>query len=78
MRYLLDTNIVSSLYADPFGPAAERASRSDATELGTSIIVAAELRYGYVKKNSKRLEHLIETTLGSLTVVGWDGPADMA
>jgi len=78
MRYLLDTNIVSSLYADPHGSAAERAAGCQAAELGTSIIVAAELRYGYIKKGSKRLERLIETTLASLAIASWDEPADLA
>jgi tRNA(fMet)-specific endonuclease VapC len=46
MRYLLDTNVVSDLVRDPQGKVAQRIRKVGEGEVCTSIIVAAELRYG--------------------------------
>ena len=55
MRFLLDTNIVSNLIRDPQGRIAERIKIVGEQEICTSIVVAAELRYGAAKKASTRL-----------------------
>jgi tRNA(fMet)-specific endonuclease VapC len=55
MRYLLDTNIVSDLVRNPQGRVAERIRKVGEAQVCTSIIVAAELRYGAAKKGSPRL-----------------------
>jgi tRNA(fMet)-specific endonuclease VapC len=78
MKYLLDTNIVSALYKFPTSSVAERVAGLAVGELGTSIIVAAELRFGYVKLASPRLERLIEETLASFEIAPWESPADFA
>ena len=44
----------------------------------TSIIVAAELRFGAAKKGSKRLLHRIETALGNLDVQPFAAPPTSA
>lgn len=44
----------------------------------TSIIVAAELRYGAAKKGSPRLTAQVETVLGALEVLPFESPADAA
>jgi len=44
--YLLDTNIISDLIRNPQGKAAKRIARAGEDNICTSIIVAAELRYG--------------------------------
>src|SRR5262249_39917714 len=44
----------------------------------TSIIVAAELRYGCAKSGSKRLREAVEALLGEITVLPFDAPADAA
>ena len=49
MRYLLDTNIVSDLVHRPQGRIAERIRTVGEAQVCTSIIVAAELRYGAAK-----------------------------
>ena len=46
MRFLLDTNVVSRLVRDPHGHLVDRVREVGDTEVCTSIIVAAELRYG--------------------------------
>lgn len=75
-RYLLDTSIISNLVAEPSGPAARSIARIGAPQVCTSIIVAAELRYGAVKKGSARLTDRIEAVLAALDVLPFQSPAD--
>lgn len=44
----------------------------------TSIIVAAELRYGATKKASPRLSAQLEAVLGAIEVLPFEAPADAA
>ena len=44
--------------------------------VATSVIVAAELRFGAQKKGSPRLSARIDAILGSLTVLPLEPPAD--
>lgn len=76
-RYLLDTNIVSDLIRNPQGKAARQVVRVGEGNLCTSIIVAAELRYGCAKRGSKRLLEAVEDLLGEIDVLAFDSPADM-
>jgi tRNA(fMet)-specific endonuclease VapC len=78
MRYLLDTNIVSDLIRNPQGRVTERISRVGQAQVCTSIIVAAELRYGVAKKRSLRLVTQLEAILGALDVLPFEAPADAA
>jgi len=75
-RYLLDTNIVSDLVRHPQGRVAEQIRRVGEARVCTSIIVAAELRYGAAKKGSSRLTVQVEAVLGSLEVLPLEVPAD--
>ena len=77
-RYLLDTNIVSDLVRNPRGRAAEHVGRVGEAQVCTSIIVAAELRYGAIKKGSPRLARQLEAVLGALDVLPFAAPADAA
>lgn len=76
MRYLLDTNIVSDLVRRPQGRAAEHIRRVGEAQVCTSIIVAAELRYGATKRRSARLARQLEAVLEVLEVVPFTAPAD--
>ena len=78
MRYLLDTNIVSDLVRHPQGRIAERVRKVGETQVCTSIIVAAELRYGATKKGSQRLTAQLETVLGALDVLPFEARVDAA
>lgn len=78
IRDLLDTNIVSDLVRRPQGRVAERIRNVGETQVSTSIIVAAELRYGAAKKGSQRLTVQLETVLGALDVLPFEAPADAA
>jgi tRNA(fMet)-specific endonuclease VapC len=76
MAYLLDTNIVSDLVRRPQGAVAERIREVGEANVCTSIIVAAELRYGAAKKGSPRLTAQLEAILAALTVLPLEVPAD--
>jgi tRNA(fMet)-specific endonuclease VapC len=76
MRYLLDTNIVSDLIRNPQGRVTERVRQIGQAQVCTSIIVAAELRYGVAKKRSSRLATQLEAVLGVLDVLPFEAPAD--
>jgi tRNA(fMet)-specific endonuclease VapC len=75
-RYLLDTNIISDLIRNPQGKAAKRVAKVGENNICTSIIVAAELRYGCAKSGSKRLLKAVEDVLSEITVLPLDVPAD--
>jgi tRNA(fMet)-specific endonuclease VapC len=78
MRYLLDTNIVSDLVRNPQGKVAQQIRKVGETQVSTSIIVAAELRYGAARKGSPRLTAQLEAVLGALEVLPFEAPADAA
>jgi len=76
MAYLLDTNMVSDLVRRPQGPVAERIRAVGESEVATSIIVAAELRFGAARKGSERLTAQLEAVLRALEVLPFEPPAD--
>ena len=75
-RFLLDTNIVSHVARFPQGPVADRIAEVGERQVCTSIVVAAELRYGAVRRGSERLSGRIDAVLSALTVLALDEPAD--
>lgn len=75
-RYMLDTNVISDLIRNPQGRAAKRIARVGEDNICTSIIVAAELRYGCAKSGSRRLLKAVEDLLGEINVLPFDVPAD--
>jgi tRNA(fMet)-specific endonuclease VapC len=75
-RYMLDTNIISDLIRNPQGKAAKRIAKVGENNICTSIIVAAELRYGCAKSRSKRLFKAVEDLLGEIRVLPLDVPVD--
>ena len=78
MRYLLDTNVVSDLVRNPQGKVPQHIRKVGEALVCTSIIVAAELRYGAAKKGSPRLSAQLEAVLGALEVLPFERPADAA
>jgi tRNA(fMet)-specific endonuclease VapC len=75
-RYLLDTNIVSDLVRHPQGPITEKIETVGEDRVCTSLIVAAELRYGAAKRDSKRLTVQLDTVLAALDVLPLEPPID--
>jgi tRNA(fMet)-specific endonuclease VapC len=76
MRYLLDTNIVSDLVRRPQGRVAEHIRKVGEAQVCTSVIVAAELRYGAAKKGSERLTTQLDAVLEALDILPFETPAD--
>jgi tRNA(fMet)-specific endonuclease VapC len=76
MRYLLDANTISDFVRNPQGKVAQRIRRLGQAQVCTSIIVAAELRYGAVKRGSRLLSDRIEETFQTLDVLPFEPPAD--
>jgi tRNA(fMet)-specific endonuclease VapC len=74
--YLLDTNIVSDLIRNPKGRVVERIAELGESAVATSVIVAAELRFGAAKRGSLQLSARVEAILGRLTVLPLSPPAD--
>jgi tRNA(fMet)-specific endonuclease VapC len=73
---MLDTNIISDLVKNPQGKAAQRIAKVGEHNICTSIVVAAELRYGCAKSGSKRLLKAVEDILAETAVLPFDVPAD--
>ena len=77
-RYLLDRNILSDLIRQPQGNIAGCIARVGESSVCTTIVVAAELRYGARRRNSRRLTQNVEAVLGSIEVYPLEEPADHA
>ena len=78
-RYLLDTNILSDAVRNTTGVVAERINRFTRAErrnLCTSIIAAAELRFGVMNNDSPRLRNRVEEVLRSIEVLALKEDAD--
>jgi len=75
-RYLLDTNIVSSLARLPQGPVARRVAEVGVEQISTSIVVACEIRFGIVKSGSRRLADRLDALLGEIAVLALEDPVD--
>lgn len=73
---MLDTNIISDMIRNPFGLVAQRIEKLGHQDICTSIIVAAELRYGSAKKGSAKLLARIEGVLETIPVLALDVPVD--
>jgi tRNA(fMet)-specific endonuclease VapC len=76
MRYLLDTNILSDLVRNPQGNVARHITDVGEAQICTSIIVAAELRFGAAKLGPGRLSSRIEAVLDTLEILPFEAPAD--
>jgi tRNA(fMet)-specific endonuclease VapC len=76
LRYLLDTNILSALIRQPQGQVASTLARRGCATVCTSIVVAAELRFGARKLGSKTLTAKVDDLLASLPVLALDAGAD--
>jgi tRNA(fMet)-specific endonuclease VapC len=77
MAYVLDTNILSHLARNPQGPIASRIREVGESAVGTSIVVASEMRYGARKKGSAQLEARLEAILAAMEVLPLESPADV-
>lgn len=76
LRYLLDTNMLSDLIRQPQGTVADRIASVGENTICTSIVVAAELRYGAEKSTSRKIADRVDLVLNALNVLPLESPAD--
>jgi tRNA(fMet)-specific endonuclease VapC len=76
LRYLLDTNMITSLLRDPHGRVAQRINVVGEKSVCSSIIVASEMRYGARKRGSARLSHHVDLILSAMELLPFEAPAD--
>jgi tRNA(fMet)-specific endonuclease VapC len=75
LEAMLDTNTVSEVMRRPDGPAGKR-FKASRDKLAVSVVVAAELRFGALKKQSDQLARRIEAILGVLPILPLGHPGD--
>ena len=76
--YLLDTNIISDAIRNPRGKVAKHIEKLGPKGICTSIIVAAELRYGCAKKGSAKLQARVAGVLQTIPVLSLEVSVDAA
>lgn len=75
-RYLLDTNVLSHLVRWPADVLPKLVAVGESA-VCTSIVVAAELRFGALKKRSRVLEQRVAQLLDAIEVMPLDGDVDL-
>ena len=75
-HYLLDTNILSDLVRRPQGTVAARIVAAGEETICTSIVVAAELRFGAIKSGSRKLVDRVDLILSAVDILSLEAPAD--
>ena len=73
---MLDTNILSDLVRQPQGAIAGRITEKGEETICTSIIVAAELRFGAEKSGSDKLADRVELILSAIEILPLESPVD--
>jgi tRNA(fMet)-specific endonuclease VapC len=76
LRYMLDTNMLSDLARHPNGKVARQIRLRGTDSVCTSIIVAAELRFGAAKKAVPVLSQRIDAILDSVPVLAMEPEVD--
>ncbi len=76
MKYLLDTNIISDIMRNPHGRVATHFRQRGVGQACTSIVVAAELRFGAARKGSRVLAERQEAFFQQLPVMPLESPVD--
>ena len=74
--YLLDTNILSEIIKHPKGLIFYKIQKIGEEKICTSIIVAAELKFGIKNKNSPRIAEKLKIVLDAIDILPFSSPAD--
>jgi tRNA(fMet)-specific endonuclease VapC len=70
--FMLDTNIISHVLQNPLGDVARELRQHGLSSVCTSSIVASEMRYGALKKGSRRLQDTVAAMLDQIEVLDYD------
>jgi tRNA(fMet)-specific endonuclease VapC len=76
MKYMLDTNAISSIVSNPQGPVLTRMIEVGEANVFTSIFVHAEVWYGVKKKGSADLAAKVRRVTERLYVAPFQMPGD--
>ncbi len=76
MKYMLDTNAISSIVSNPQGPVLTRMMEVGEANVFTSIFVHAEVWYGVKKKGSAELAAKVRRVTEKLYVAPFQMPGD--
>jgi tRNA(fMet)-specific endonuclease VapC len=68
--------MLSDLVRNPQGAVADRIAAAGEDSVCTSIVVAAELRYGAAKSGSRKLADRVDLLLSAVAVLPLEPPAD--
>jgi len=68
--------MLSDLIRQPQGTVADRIASVGENTICTSIVVAAELRYGAEKSTSRKIADRVDLVLNALNVLPLESPAD--
>jgi tRNA(fMet)-specific endonuclease VapC len=74
VRYLLDTNSVSSMINDPVGPVQARLASRFPDMAVINPIISGEILFGIYKRQSARLTRQAEQIIASLEIVPIEAP----
>jgi tRNA(fMet)-specific endonuclease VapC len=74
--YLLDTNAIADLAANPGGKIASMVGSVGPENVCTSVVVACEIAFGVEQKGSERLKRQMDSIMVALTIRALDRPAD--
>jgi tRNA(fMet)-specific endonuclease VapC len=75
-KYLLDTNTLSQSVRYPRGEVANRIRQLGSALVYTSVIVAAEMRFGVARRGSRRLLAQVEAVLEAIRIAPFAPPLD--
>jgi tRNA(fMet)-specific endonuclease VapC len=77
--WLLDTNIISGLMREPTGLIAVRLAQNlqqiEGAQIGTSVIVDCELRFGLAKNSSDKLLEAYRVTMAAIKLFNFESAA---
>jgi len=76
MKFMLDTDVVSDTIRNPGGRVASRIATLGRSRICVSLIVAAELRFWGVKRDSRLLTAKLKELLKNIPVLPIEPPAD--
>lgn len=76
LKVMLDTNVVSDLIRNPRGRVAANIEQVGSRNICVSVLTAAELRYGALKRGSERLSAGIEGALLRIAILSFEPSAD--
>lgn len=77
LKYLLDTNILSSIVREPFGKTALKAVARGRDRICTSIMVAGEIWHGVEKTGATKLRQDVAAALAYVPILELKPPAEL-